>query len=137
MFLAHLFVLKVSYCDHLLSSVHRPLFVYIFFSVTSLSIWMKLYRKHPLNDSPDFLKIIGIHAAFWFPWQWNEKNFKILLLPNWFVDFSNNFVEMFLGWPSIRYLQAILNGQKTWLPGGRDILPYMVIVKTYKIFSES
>ena len=33
--------------------------------------------------------------------------------------FSNNLVEMFLGWPSIRFLQAMLIGQKTWPPGGQ------------------
>ena len=32
--------------------------------------------------------------------------------------FSNNVVEMFLRWPSIRFLQAMLIGQKTWPPGG-------------------
>ena len=32
--------------------------------------------------------------------------------------FSNKFVEMFLGWPSIRFLQTMLIGKKTWPPGG-------------------
>ena len=36
--------------------------------------------------SPDFIQIFGIHAEFWFPWQQNEKNFKIL--PNWLADFQ-------------------------------------------------
>ena len=31
--------------------------------------------------------------------------------------FSNNFVKMFLGWPSIRFLQAKLIGRKLWPPG--------------------
>ena len=44
--------------------------------------------------------------------------------------FSNNFVEMFLKWPTIRFLQAMLIGWKTWPPVGRAILPYMVKVKT-------
>ena len=32
--------------------------------------------------------------------------------------FSNNFVEMFLGWPSIRFLQAMLIGRKLCPPRG-------------------
>ena len=44
--------------------------------------------------------------------------------------FSNNFVEMFLGWPSIRFLQAKLIRRKLWPPGGGA---YIAKVKKKKI----
>ena len=43
-------VLKASYCDRLLSGVCSASSVNIFSSVPSGSLWMKLHRKHPLND---------------------------------------------------------------------------------------
>ena len=42
---------------------------------------------------------------------------------------------MFIVWPSIRFLQAMLIGQKSCLPGGGAVLPYMVMVESLKIFS--
>ena len=46
--------------------------------------------------------------------------------------FSNNCVEMFQGWPSIRFRQTMLIGRKTWPPEGGAVLPYMALVKTEK-----
>ena len=40
-----------------------------------------------------------------------------------FSPFSNNFLEIFLGWPSIKFLQAMLIGQKRWSPGGGAYMP--------------
>ena len=44
--------------------------------------------------------------------------------------FSNNFVEMFLGCLSLRFLQAMLIDRKIWLPGGGAIILFMAVVKT-------
>ena len=45
--------------------------------------------------------------------------------PKAFGQFSNNFVEMFLWWPSIRFLQAMLIGQKIWPPGGGAVWRFL------------
>ena len=47
-----------------------------------------------------------------------SENLKDLPSPKVFSLFSNNFVEMFIRWPSIRFLQAMLIGRKTWPPEG-------------------
>ena len=96
-----------------------PSCVNFFSSVTSRSIGMKLYRKHPLNDLTRFpsnfwdpCKILVSMATKW-------KKLKNSSSPKLVGRFSNNFVERFLGWPSVRFLQAMLIGRKTWPPGGR------------------
>ena len=43
--------------------------------------------------------------------------------------FSNHFVEIFLGWPYINFLQVMLIGHKTWSPGA-VILKNITLVKT-------
>ena len=76
-------VLKVSYCDHLLCCASS---VNFFSTVTRGSIWMKLHRKHPLNDLTKIPS--NVLDPCRIPWQQNEKNFKILLLPNLLADFQ-------------------------------------------------
>ena len=95
-------VLQVSYCDHL--SCFN-----IFSSVTSGSIGMKLNRKHPLNDftriSPNCWDPNRILATKWKK-LWNSSSPKLV------GRFSNKFAEIFLGWHSTRFHQAIVIGQK-------------------------
>ena len=55
-----------------------------------------------------------------------SENLKKSSPPKVFGRFSNIFVEILLGLPSIRFLQAMLIGQKLWPPGGGA---YMAKVK--------
>ena len=64
-------------------------------------------------------KFFGIHAEFWFPWQQNIKKLWNSSSPKLVGRFTNNFVEMFLGWPSIWFLQAMLIGRKNMAATGR------------------
>ena len=64
--------------------------------------------------SPEFL------ASFWDPCR-----ILVFMATKRKKSFSNNFVEMVLGWPFIRFLQAIMIGKTTWPPGARAFLPYM------------
>ena len=63
-----------------------------------------------------------LFCLVWLYWKL-KKSFP----PKVFGQFSNNFVEVFLGRPSIRFLQARLIGWRTWTPGGGAILPYMAV----------
>ena len=99
--------------------VRRPSCVNFFSSVTSGSIGMKLHRKDTLNDLTRFpsnfwdpCRILVSMATKWKKLQ-NSSSPKLV------GRFSNNLVEMFLGWPSIRFLQAMLIGRKPWPPGGQ------------------
>ena len=95
----------------------------------------------PLSDSFKPCWLVEKHSCqggYFALYGYSEKSSQ----PKVSSRFSNNFVEMCLGWLSIRFLQAMLIGRKTWPPGGREgvgaILPYISIVKTLKIFfSES
>ena len=114
-----------TFLDHLSTKCSRwviviafcPSSVNFFSSVTSGSIELKLHRKHPLNG------LMGIPSKFWdscrilVSMATKRKKLKNSPSPKLVGRFSNNFVEMFLGWPSIRFLQAMLIGQKTWPPG--------------------
>ena len=63
----------------------------------------------------------------------SSENIKKSSPPKVSGRFSNNFVEMFLGflgWPSIRFLQTKLIDLKLWLPGGGA---YMAKVKENQV----
>ena len=59
-----------------------------------------------------------------------SENLKKSSSPKVFSRFSNNFVEMFIRWPSIRFLQAMLIGQKNMAARGRGYFAYMAKEKT-------
>ena len=118
-FLAH--VLKVSYCDRLLSVVRHASSVNFFSSVTSGSNGMKLHRKHPLNDLTRFPSNLWDPCRILVSMATKWTNLQNSSPPKLVDRFSNNYVEMFLGWPSIRFLQAMLIGWKLWPPGGRGL----------------
>ena len=56
-----------------------------------------------------------LHAEFWLPWHPNRKNFKNLLVKNYFPQFKNNLAQMVF----YQVVKIILICQKTWLPGGK------------------
>ena len=58
----------------------------------------------------------------YFAFYGYSENLKNLLLQKCPADFQIIFVEMFLAWPSIRFLQAKLIGRKLWLPGGGALI---------------
>ena len=125
-FLAHLsfaltrWVILIAFCPTFV--VHHASCVNFFSSVISGSIGMKLNRKHPLNDLTRF------PSNFWDPCRilvsmstkW--KKLQNSSSPKLVGRFSNNFVEMFLGWPSIRFLKTKLIGLKLWPSGGRAFI---------------
>ena len=127
---------------------------------TCVPIWMKLHRKHPLNvlsKIPSYFldpckiprqpkekkafkflssKTVWVIFNFFgrnvpFALFCLCENLKNLLLRKKWADFQIILKKCFLG---IRFLLAMLICLKTWPQGGRAVLPYMAIVKTYKIF---
>jgi hypothetical protein len=44
-------------------------------------------------------------------------HFDNYLVKNHLLDFESDFAEIFLGWPSTKFLERILIGKKTWPPG--------------------
>ena len=63
-----------------------------------------------------------------------SENFKNLLQKH-LADFPNYYLEMFLGRPSFKFLQAIMISKKNMAPKGRAVLHYMAIDTTFKLFS--
>ena len=75
-------------------------------------------------SSPKLFPFFGSMQNFGFHCIFTSESFRPI--------FKNFLVEVFLGWPSIRFLQAMLIAQKLWPPEGSAILPYMAIVKLKK-----
>ena len=90
-FLAHLrWVIVSAFC--LVSILHRPASVNIFTSVTNGSIGMKLLREQ------NSFKFLGSMQNSGFHVNQMKRTFSFPKLVCWF---SNCFVEMVLGWPTL------------------------------------
>ena len=106
----------------------------LFLSGRFLNNFVEMFLKWPTFR---FLQAMLIDRKTWppgdetfLPYMGLSENLKNLnSLPKVFGRFSNNFVEIFLGWPSIRFPQAMLIGRKLWQPGGGA---YMAKVKKMK-----
>ena len=115
-------VIVIAFCPECI--VRCASCVNFFSSVTSGSIGMKLHRKLPLNDLTRF------PSNFWDPCR-----ILVSMAMKWkTLQNSSSPKLVVLGQPSVRFLQAMLIGQKTWPPVSRAILHYMAIVKIQKIF---
>ena len=82
-----------------------------------------LVKKHGQQGGP------GLFCLIWLQWK-----LKISSFPKVSGRSSIHFVEMFLRSPSIRFLQAMLIGQKTWPTGGGlfgDLIFCLMAVEWY------
>ena len=116
-------VIVIAFCPA--SVVRRQSCVVRQLLLLSGSIGMKLHRKHPLNDLTRFPSIFldpcRILVSMAMKWKKLQNSYS----PKLVGRFSTNFVEMFLGWPSVRFLQAMLIGRKTWPPGGAGLFCFI------------
>ena len=85
--------------------------------------WITLYQipSSHVDWSKNMAAYIG-GGLLWLKWKLKKSS------PTKVSDrFSNNLIEMFQRWPTIRFLKALLIGPKTWPPQGEAILLFCLI----------